>query len=51
MALPTTLAFAGVALAMVIAPGTNMAYLVSHSIAQGRAAGQISRLGAVPGHH
>ncbi|HET6157904.1 MAG TPA: LysE family translocator [Dongiaceae bacterium] len=43
----TTLAgFAAVALAMVLTPGPNMAYLVSRTICQGRAAGLIS-LGGV----
>jgi threonine/homoserine/homoserine lactone efflux protein len=39
-------AFAAVALGMVLTPGPNMAYLVSRSICQGRAAGLIS-LGGV----
>src|SRR5688572_16753020 len=43
----TTLAgFAAVALAMVLTPGPNMAYLVSRTICQGRAAGLVS-LGGV----
>ena len=33
------LAFSAVALGMVLTPGPNMAYLVSRSICQGRAAG------------
>src|ERR1700727_845833 len=40
------LAFSAVALGMVLSPGPNMAYLVSRSICQGRAAGLIS-LGGV----
>jgi len=40
------LAFAAVALGMVLTPGPNMAYLVSRSICQGRAAGLVS-LGGV----
>ena len=40
------LTFAAVALGMVLTPGPNMAYLVSRSICQGRAAGLIS-LGGV----
>jgi threonine/homoserine/homoserine lactone efflux protein len=39
-------AFGAVALAMVLTPGPNMAYLVSRSICQGRAAGLVS-LGGV----
>jgi threonine/homoserine/homoserine lactone efflux protein len=43
----TTLAgFAAVALAMVLTPGPNMAYLVSRTICQGRGAGLVS-LGGV----
>jgi hypothetical protein len=38
MTLTNLFAFAGVAFAMVITPGPNMAYLVSRSICQGRAA-------------
>lgn len=48
-AFTTLLAFAGVAFAMVIAPGPNMAYLVSRSIAQGSIAGLISLLGVATG--
>lgn len=44
--LASLLAFAGVALGMVLTPGPNMAYLVSRSICQSRAAGLIS-LGGV----
>jgi threonine/homoserine/homoserine lactone efflux protein len=40
------LAFSAVALGMVLSPGPNMAYLVSRSICQGRAAGLVS-LGGV----
>jgi threonine/homoserine/homoserine lactone efflux protein len=43
---PTLAAFAAVALAMVLTPGPNMAYLVSRTICQGRAAGLVS-LGGV----
>lgn len=42
----TLLAFAAVSLGMVLTPGPNMAYLVSRSICQGRAAGLVS-LGGV----
>lgn len=46
----TTLAgFAAVALAMVLTPGPNMAYLVSRTICQGRAAGLISMGGVMAG--
>jgi threonine/homoserine/homoserine lactone efflux protein len=41
--------FALVALAMVCTPGPNMMYLVSRSIAQGRAAGFVSLLGVATG--
>jgi threonine/homoserine/homoserine lactone efflux protein len=44
--LTTWLAFAAVALGMVLTPGPNMIYLVSRSISQGRVAGLIS-LGGV----
>ena len=40
------LAFALIALAMVLTPGPNMIYLISRSICQGRGAGLIS-LGGV----
>lgn len=40
------LAFAAIALAMVLTPGPNMLYLISRSICQGRTAGMIS-LGGV----
>ena len=42
----TLAGFAAVALAMVLTPGPNMAYLVSRTICQGRAAGLVS-LGGV----
>ena len=44
--LTSLFAFAAVALGMVLTPGPNMAYLVSRSICQGRAAGLVS-LGGV----
>ena len=47
--LTTLLAFAAVALGLVMTPGPNMAYLVSRSIAQGRAAGLISLVGVGAG--
>ena len=47
--LTTFIAFAAVCLAMVLTPGPNMAYLVSRSIAQGRAAGLVSLLGVGAG--
>jgi threonine/homoserine/homoserine lactone efflux protein len=43
------LAFAAVALAMVVTPGPNMIYMVSRSICQGRRAGLISLLGVLCG--
>jgi threonine/homoserine/homoserine lactone efflux protein len=47
---PTTLAgFGAIALAMVLTPGPNMAYLVSRSICQGRAAGLVSLGGVLLG--
>jgi len=47
---PTTiLAFALVALGLVLTPGPNMAYLISRSICQGRAAGLISLAGVAAG--
>ena len=49
LSLTTFLTFAGVALALVLTPGPNMAYLVSRSIAQGRLAGLTSLLGVVTG--
>ena len=39
------LAFAAIALGMVLTPGPNMVYLVSRSICQGRTAGLISLAG------
>jgi len=47
--LATLLAFAAVALALVLTPGPNMAYLVSRSIAQGPAAGLVSLIGVGAG--
>ncbi len=44
--LSNLLAFAAVALGMVLTPGPNMVYLISRSICQGRTAGLIS-LGGV----
>ena len=44
--LASLIAFAAIALGMVLTPGPNMVYLVSRSISQGRAAGLIS-LGGV----
>ena len=46
MHLASSLTFAAVALGMVLTPGPNMAYLVSRSVCQGRAAGLVS-LGGV----
>lgn len=46
LSLGTYIGFAAVALAMVLTPGPNMAYLVSRTICQGRSAGLIS-LGGV----
>ena len=46
MHLTSLLAFAAVALGMVLTPGPNMAYLVSRSVCQGRIAGLVS-LGGV----
>lgn len=43
--LSALLAFAGLALVMVLTPGPNMIYLVSRSICQGRKAGLISLAG------
>ncbi len=45
----TLAVFALVALGMVLTPGPNMVYLISRSIAQGRAAGFISLAGVVLG--
>lgn len=47
--LSSLLAFAFVALGMVLTPGPNMVYLVSRSIAQGPMAGLISLVGVVLG--
>jgi len=47
--LTTLLAFAAVALTLVLTPGPNMAYLVSRAIAQGRTAGMISLIGVGAG--
>jgi threonine/homoserine/homoserine lactone efflux protein len=47
--LSTLLGFAAVALALVLTPGPNMAYLISRSICQGRGAGFISLLGILAG--
>jgi threonine/homoserine/homoserine lactone efflux protein len=46
MHLASLIAFAAIALGMVLTPGPNMAYLVSRSVCHGRAAGLIS-LGGV----
>ena len=43
------LAFAIIALGMVLTPGPNMVYLVSRSICQGRAAGMLSLVGVALG--
>lgn len=45
----TLAAFGAVALGMVLTPGPNMAYLVSRTICQGRAAGLISLAGVALG--
>ena len=45
IALSSLLAFAGLALVMVLTPGPNMVYLVSRSICQGRRAGLVSLAG------
>jgi threonine/homoserine/homoserine lactone efflux protein len=47
--LGTWLAFAAIALAMVLTPGPNMVYLISRSICQGRRAGMISLAGVLLG--
>ena len=47
--LPNLLAFAAIALGMVLTPGPNMVYLISRSICQGRKAGVISLFGVVAG--
>ncbi|MBN8818077.1 MAG: LysE family translocator [Sphingomonas sp.] len=43
------IAFAAIALGMVLTPGPNMVYLISRSICQGRAAGLISLAGVALG--
>ena len=43
------IAFAGIALLMVLTPGPNMIYLVSRSISQGKSAGLISLAGVILG--
>ncbi|WP_151706657.1 LysE family translocator [Acinetobacter sp. TUM15064] len=43
------IAFAGVALLMVLTPGPNMIYLISRSISQGKSAGLISLAGIILG--
>lgn len=45
----TVLAFALIALGMVVTPGPNMMYLVSRSICQGSRAGLISLAGVAVG--
>lgn len=47
--LTSLLAFAAIALGMVLTPGPNMVYLISRSICQGRAAGLISLAGVALG--
>lgn len=47
--LDSLLAFAAIALGMVLTPGPNMIYLISRSISQGRAAGLISLCGIALG--
>lgn len=47
--LSSLLAFAGLALVMVLTPGPNMVYLVSRSICQGRRAGLVSLAGVALG--
>ena len=49
ISLTTLGGFAAVALALVLTPGPNMAYLISRSICQGRSAGFISLLGVLAG--
>src|SRR3712207_6040965 len=49
LSLTTLAAFALVALGMVLTPGPNMAYLVSRSVCQGRAAGLVSLAGVALG--
>lgn len=47
--LPVLAGFAALCLGMVLTPGPNMAYLVSRSICQGRAAGLVSLAGVALG--
>lgn len=47
--LPNLLAFAAIALGMVLTPGPNMVYLISRSISQGAGAGLISLAGVATG--
>ena len=47
--LPVLAGFAALCLGMVLTPGPNMAYLVSRSICQGRAAGMVSLAGVALG--
>jgi threonine/homoserine/homoserine lactone efflux protein len=47
--LHSLLAFAAIALGMVLTPGPNMVYLISRSICQGRRAGVISLFGVIVG--
>jgi len=49
ISMSTLMGFAAVALALVLTPGPNMAYLISRSICQGRPAGFISLLGVLTG--
>lgn len=47
--LSSWLAFAGLAVVMVLTPGPNMIYLISRSICQGRSAGLVSLAGVAVG--
>lgn len=49
MATETIVAFAAIALGMVLTPGPNMIYLISRSISQGVRAGLVSLLGVATG--
>lgn len=49
LSLPVLGGFAALCLGMVLTPGPNMAYLVSRSICQGRAAGLVSLVGVALG--
>ena len=49
MHVASLLTFAAIALGMVLTPGPNMAYLVSRSVCQGRAAGLVSLGGVAMG--